>query len=66
MSDTAPARAAFDARLHELKLDGLAPHEVDRLWKARLKQLEISARLDSDLDPTLEAAVVFSLTRELP
>jgi hypothetical protein len=63
MSDTALTRAAFDARLHELKLDGLAPYEIDRLWKSRLKQLEISARLDSQLDPTLETAVVFSLPR---
>lgn len=59
MSDIALARAAFDARLRELKLDGLAPHEIDRLWKARLKQLEISARLDSELDPTIEPAVIF-------
>lgn len=63
MSETALARAAFEARLRELKLDGLAAHEIDRLWKARLKQLEISARLDSQLDPTLETAVVFSLPR---
>src|SRR3546814_1969440 len=59
MSDTTLARAAFDARLHELKLHDLASHEIDRLWKSRLKQLEISARLDSHLDPTLEAAVAF-------
>lgn len=64
MSDTTLARAAFDARLRELKLDGLSPHEIDRLWKARLKQLEISARLDSQLDPTVEPAVVFSTSRE--
>src|SRR3546814_18124078 len=47
MSDTTLARAAFDARLHELKLHDLASHEIDRLWKSRLKQLEISARLAS-------------------
>lgn len=64
MTDTALARAAFEARLRELKLDGLASHEIDRLWQARLKQLEISARLASRLDPTLEAAVVFSLPRK--
>src|SRR3546814_8218069 len=66
MSDTTLARAAFDARLHELKLHDLVSHEIDRLWKSRLKQLEISARLDSHLDPTLEAAVAFSLTRNNP
>lgn len=66
MSDTTLARAAFDARLHELNLHGLASHEIDRLWKSRLKQMEISARLDFHLDPTLEAAVAFSLTRNNP
>jgi hypothetical protein len=64
MSDTALGRAAFEARLRELKLGGLASHEIDRLWKARLKQLEIANRLDSSLDPTLEAALVLSLPRE--
>jgi hypothetical protein len=64
MTDTTLARAAFDARLRELKLDGLGSNEIDRLWKACLKQKEISARLDCQLDPTLEPAVVFSLLRK--
>src|SRR3546814_3798931 len=66
MSDTTLARAAFDARLLELTLHDLASHEIDRLWKSRLTQLEITARPDSHLDPTLEAAVAFSLTRNNP
>src|SRR3546814_6447618 len=60
MSDTTLASAAFDARLHDMTLHALASHALDRTWKSRLQQLEISHRLASPHTPPLEASAPFS------
>jgi hypothetical protein len=64
MSDATPARDAFEARLHELQLDGLDTREIDRLWQSRLKQIAFTERLAANFDPIAESALQLAMTRK--
>lgn len=64
MTDETAARALFEARLRQLGLTELAPHEIERLWKNHVVQREISAGLDATLDPRTESALLLSVHHE--
>lgn len=61
MSDLAPERGAFDARLRELRLDWLKPREIERLWQSRQQQILIGERLMAEADPAGESALLLDI-----